>query len=304
MTYTPDLDAYFARIGYTGPREPSLRMLRNIATLHVRTIPFENLNVLLGRGINLDPAALERKLVHEKRGGYCFEQNTYLMLVLRALGFEVSTLGARVRWQVPDGTATATTHLILLIDLHHQRYIVDVGFGSMSLTAPLELDNEGEQPTPHEPRRLIRRNGRYMQQSLVAGTWCDVYEFSTADFCSADIQVANWYTSTHPESRFKLNLSAARAADGVRYTLLNREFTARYVDGRAEKREIGSHAELVETLSRIFGLNFPAETRFNAPNLIWASTAASIDEASTIGTLPANRSAFTSDVPVVKPNVL
>jgi N-hydroxyarylamine O-acetyltransferase len=269
MTFRPNLDAYFGRIGYAGPREASLRALRSIQTLHVRSIPFENLNVLLGHGIDLDPAALERKLVHEKRGGYCFEQNTYLMHVLRSLGFEVVTHGARVRWQVGDDVLTATTHLILAVELYHQRYIVDVGFGSMSLTAPLELDNEGEQPTPHEPRRIIRRNGRYMQQSLVAGEWSDVYEFSTAEFSAADILVANWYTSTHPESRFKLNLTVARAADGVRYTLLNREFTTRHLDGRAEKRELASPSELLETLDRTFGLHFAAGTQFNAPNLSW-----------------------------------
>ncbi len=269
MTFTPDLDAYFARIGYAGSREPSLRVLRAIQGLHVRKIPFENLNILLGRGINLDPVALEQKLVREQRGGYCFEQNTYLMHVLRALGFQVTTLGARVRWQVPPDTATATTHLLLLVDLHHQRHIADVGFGSMSLTAPLELDNEGEQPTPLEPRRIIRQNGRYLQQSLVAGAWSDVYEFSLAEFTPADIAVANWYTSTHPESRFQLNLTAARVGEEHRYTLFNREFIIRHLDGRADKREIGSPAELIGLLASQFGLNFPAGTRFRAANLAW-----------------------------------
>ncbi|HET7537007.1 MAG TPA: arylamine N-acetyltransferase [Candidatus Didemnitutus sp.] len=271
MPFVPDLDAYFARIGYSGPREPTLAVLRSIQLHHVRTIPFENLAVLLGRPIDLDPAAIERKLVHDRRGGYCFEQNTYLMHVLRTLGFVVSRLGARVRWQVPTEVTTATTHLLLLIELDGQRLLADVGFGSMSLAAPLVLDNEGEQSTPLEPRRIIRRNGFYLQQSLVGGLWSDVYEFWPVEFSAPDIAVANWYTSTHPESRFRLNLTAARVGDGRRYTLLNREFTVRHADGRTEKRELESPFELLSLLADQFGLVFPAGTRFSAPNLAWPS---------------------------------
>ncbi len=269
MSFTPDLDAYFARIGYSGPREPTLAVLASIQGLHVRKIPFENLDVLRSRPIDLDPASLERKLVRDRRGGYCFEQNTYLMQVLHALGFETSALGARVRWQLSPQTLTATTHLLLLVEIQNHRYIADVGFGSMSLTAPLELDTEERQSTPLEPRRIVRRNGFYLQQSFVGGDWADVYEFSPTEFSAADIGVANWYTSTHPESRFRLNLTAACVGDNRRHTLFNREYTIRHADGRAEKRDLASAAELLEVLANPFGLEFPPGTRFNAPNLAW-----------------------------------
>ena len=82
MSYTPDLPAYFARIGLHGERQPTLDLLRAIVHAHVSSIPFENLDVLLGRGISLDPTAVERKLVHDRRGGYCFEQNSLLLHVL------------------------------------------------------------------------------------------------------------------------------------------------------------------------------------------------------------------------------
>src|SRR6185369_8535357 len=89
-----NLDAYFARIGYTGPREPTLAVLDDIVARHTCTIPFENLDVLLGRGISLADDAVERKLVSDVRGGYCFEQNSLLQRALMALGFVVKPLSA------------------------------------------------------------------------------------------------------------------------------------------------------------------------------------------------------------------
>jgi len=105
-----DLDAYFARTGYTGPRTPTLETLHGLVRAHVQTIPFENLDVLLGKPIDLEPAALMQKLVHDRRGGYCFEQNTLLLEVLTALGFHVRPLSARVRWQRPRDYTPARTH--------------------------------------------------------------------------------------------------------------------------------------------------------------------------------------------------
>jgi N-hydroxyarylamine O-acetyltransferase len=92
-----DIEAYFTRIGYSGPRQPTIAMLREIVAKHPAAIPFENLDVLLGRVPPLDPGSLHDKLIRHRRGGYCFEHNTLLMSVLRATGFEVAGLAARVR---------------------------------------------------------------------------------------------------------------------------------------------------------------------------------------------------------------
>jgi N-hydroxyarylamine O-acetyltransferase len=96
-----NLDAYFARIGYEGPREPTLAVLPALSAAHTRSIPFENLDVLLGRPIKLEIDAIFQKLVCDRRGGYCFEQNGLLLHVLDELGFQVAPLSARVRWQRP-----------------------------------------------------------------------------------------------------------------------------------------------------------------------------------------------------------
>jgi N-hydroxyarylamine O-acetyltransferase len=103
-----DLDAYFERIGYDGERAPTLATLRAIHARHATMIPFENLSPLLRQPVRLDLASLQDKLLHQGRGGYCFEQNLLLRAVLLALGFQVRGLAARVRWNVPDEVVTAS----------------------------------------------------------------------------------------------------------------------------------------------------------------------------------------------------
>ena len=264
-----DLDAYFARIGYSGARAPTLAVLAEIQRRHVYSIPFENLDIHLGRPIRIDLPSITQKLIAGKRGGYCFEQNTLLRAALRALGFKVTSLIGRVRWLVPVDEETALTHMLLMVEIEGERWLADVGFGSGSLTAPLRIDTEEPQPTPHEPRRIIQREGVYIQQSNMPGEWTDVYHFTLRPAPDVDFQVGNWYTSTFPQSRFRLNLSIARADEGLRYSLLNREFTSRYKDGRVEKRQVSSPEELLGILSRYFHLEFPVGTRFEAPNAKW-----------------------------------
>ncbi|HEY6175060.1 MAG TPA: arylamine N-acetyltransferase, partial [Kofleriaceae bacterium] len=124
-----DLDRYFARIGYDGPRDATLATLNGIANAHVQAIPFENLDVLLGRGIDLDLDAVQRKLVDDRRGGYCFEQNSLLLAVLGELGFEARPLSARVRMQRPRDFVPARTHLVVRVELDGP-WLADVGIGS------------------------------------------------------------------------------------------------------------------------------------------------------------------------------
>jgi N-hydroxyarylamine O-acetyltransferase len=249
---TPDLAAYFARVGYTGPRDATVATLTAIHQHHARAIPFENLDVLLGRGISLEPAAIERKLVRDRRGGYCFEQNGLLRDVLRALGFRVTPLIARVRWQVPDHVVTALTHMVLRVDLGDHAFIADVGFGSRSLFTPLALEFDREQTGSLDPRRLMPRGSLVVHQTRTDDTWGDVYHFTLDEAPAVDFELGNWFTSTHPQSRFKLNLVAARAGDGCRSALFNREFTVRHADGRAEKRELATPDELLGVLAEFF----------------------------------------------------
>jgi N-hydroxyarylamine O-acetyltransferase len=262
MLTPADLDAYLARIGFEGSRDPSHATLAQIQHRHVCSIPFENLDIQLGRGIRIDLPSIVQKLVHNQRGGYCFEQNALLRAVLVTLGYQVTPLLARVRWLVPPEQETALTHMVLVVEIDGERWLVDGGFGSGSLTAPLRIDLTAPQPTPHDPRRVVRRGELYVQQTTLTGDWSDLYLFTLQPALNIDYEVANWYTSTAPQSRFMLNLVAARADEGRKYTILNREFTTRWNDGRVEKHEISSGDELLEVLASHLNLRFPAGTRF------------------------------------------
>ncbi len=271
--FRPDLDAYCARVGYTGSRTPTLATLHAITAAHTRAIPFENLDVLLGRGIDLDPATVFAKLVTARRGGYCFEQNGLLLGVLEAMGFDVAPISARVRWQRPRDFTPPRTHVFLRVELDGASWLTDVGVGGMSLTSALRLEPDVEQATPHEPRRLTREGARWFHQARLGDAWHDVCEFTLEEMPFIDRLLGNWFTSAHPESHFKHRLLVARAGDaaGARHTLLNREYTVRARDGVAVSRAIGSPAELLDVLASEFGLVFAAGTAFACAGLDWSS---------------------------------
>lgn len=265
-----DLDAYCTRIGYTGSRAPTLATLHAITGHHAAAIPFENLDVLLGRGISLDLAAIVQKLVHDRRGGYCFEQNFLLLSVLEALGFRTAPWSARVRWQRPRDFTPPRTHLFVRVELAGEVWLTDVGIGGRSLTSAIRFEPGREQATPHEPRRIVHEDGRYFHQVRLGGDWLDLCEFTGEEMPAIDRELANWWTSAHPESKFRQNLAVARAPrDGSRVTINNREFALRQADGRVEQREIASPDELLGLLAAHFGLHFPAGTRFGPPGSPW-----------------------------------
>lgn len=275
MSFTPDLDAYFARIGYRDDRAPTLDTLNGIIRAHVTAIPFEALDVLGGAGVDLDPAAVERKLVHARRGGYCFEHNSHLLHVLLALGFDATPLSARVRVQRPRWFTPPRTHVFVRVMLDGRPWLADVGVGALSPTCALRLDTDDEQPTPHEPRRIVS-DGKYGGPHLVrfhqvryADGWHDVCEFTGEEMPEIDREVSNWYTSTHPRSHFRDRLIVARATSDGRIVLVNRELSFRDANGIATTRMLTTPDELLAVLAEHFALHFPAGTRFPCPGLDW-----------------------------------
>jgi N-hydroxyarylamine O-acetyltransferase len=259
-----NLDAYFVRIGYAGPRAPTRATLHAISLHHATSIPFENLDVILGRGISLDPAAIERKLVHDRRGGYCFEQNNLLRLVLRALGYRVTPIGARVRWQIPRDIMPARTHLFLRVHLPEGDWLADVGMGSASLTGAVPLEFDRELPTPHETRRLERADGRMFHQLWTGDEWIDACEFTLDEMHPIDCEVANWWTSASPASHFKSQVVAGMALrDGTRKGIRGGEFTHRRGGEVLDKIAIESSDHALELLAEHFGVRLPAGTQLS-----------------------------------------
>jgi N-hydroxyarylamine O-acetyltransferase len=257
-----DLDAYLGRIGYEGPREASLEVLRDLQRLHPKALPFENIDPFLHRPVRLDAASLERKMVRGRRGGYCFEHNLLFGHALRAMGFRVRGLAARVLWNRPEGTITPRGHMLSLVEFGAHTMICDVGFGVMTLTGPLELVAHESQKTPHEVYRLVPTTEGYRLESLLEGEWRPLYRFGMEEQFECDYEVTNYYLSTREGSHFRSGLMAARAWEGGRYTLSNTTLKIRHKDGLMEQRELGSVEEIAAVLDEVFLVTVPDRAAF------------------------------------------
>lgn len=248
-----ELDAYFARIGYAGPRTPTLETLRALHLLHPAAIPFENLDVVLGRGVDLAPAAVDAKLIHGRRGGYCFEQNSLFKRALTTLGFKVESLIARPRWGRPLEEVWPRTHMSLRVRLDGVDWLADVGFGACMLTAPLRLDLESRQPTAFEPFRLRPVDGEFRLEVEIAGDWRAVCDLAPSPQTDADFIAPNWFTSTHPDSIFRQRLIVSRTMPEVRYSLADNRLVIRKPGAAAEERILDADG-IEHALRELFGL--------------------------------------------------
>lgn len=263
MPHSIDLKAYLQRIGYDAPVAPDLSTLRALAVAHAAAIPFENLSPLLGEAVELTPEAVERKLVRAHRGGYCFEQNLLFAEALRAVGFEVSGLIARVLWKRAEDAITPHTHMLLRIELAGESWLADVGFSGQTLTGALRLRAGIEQPTTHEPFRLMMIDGDWRMQSLVHGQWLSLYRFDLRRTWPVDYAVANYYVSTWPESSFVTNLVVSRTDAERRLSLRNHAFTVRRLDREPERRTLRDAAQIRQVLEREFLLRVPEHPRLD-----------------------------------------
>jgi N-hydroxyarylamine O-acetyltransferase len=259
-----DIEAYCARIGYSGPRDPTHRVLESLVEHHALALPFENLDVLLERPIRLDAPSLQAKMVRDRRGGYCFEHNTLLAGVLGQMGFDVSAHLGRGRWRVPPGVTLPRTHMVLTVALAGERYLVDGGYGGVGLTSPLKLGCSDPQPSLFEEQRISTSTEGWLVQARIAGEWRDLYTFVDDPVPAIDFEVANWYTATHPASRFRQNLIVSCATREARHVLFNRELTT-YGRTAKEATTVDGPDDLLAALSSRFGLRFPAGTSFAPP---------------------------------------
>lgn len=251
-----DLEAYLARIGHTGPRRADRSTLAALLYAHALAIPFENLDPWRGRQVALDLVSLQRKLVEQPgRGGFCYEQNLLLGAALRALGYAVTDLAARVSWGVAPGVVRPRTHMLMLVELDAERFIVDAGFGGRTLSAPLSLDDRAPQATPHGRARVVQdEGGLFRVDADVAGEWRSLYSFDLQPQRLADYEVTSWYLCSHPASLFRQVLVAVRPLADGRWTLRDRVLNFHAADGRVDTILLASIEDLrnaLETKLRI-----------------------------------------------------
>lgn len=281
-----DLDRYFSRIGYAGPRAATLETLTALHAAHVEAIPFENLSPFLGAPVLLDPEALEEKLVASQRGGYCFEHNLLFSHVLEALGFRVRWLSARVKWNVPVDAVLPRTHMALLVDIQDDTYLADVGFGGMTLRLPLRFVVGIEQEARHERFRILGARHDFLLQARLREEWISIYRFDLQEQLLADYEVANWYTSTHPRSIFTTRLLMARMDPTSRHTLFNHRLSIHRQDGTTEHRDVETATELRKIFVDTFHIEVPDAPDLDARLERFLSRVKTEGSASQLGEVP------------------
>ncbi len=254
-----DVPAYLQRIGYSGERGADAGVLDALHLAHATRIPFENLDVLFGRPISLELDDLQDKLVQRRRGGYCFEQNKLFAAALREFGFPVTALAARVRAR--QSIVLPRTHMCLLVRASGRDWIADVGFGGEGPLQPVPMSGEPVRQFLWTYRVMEESPGIRVLQIQRDQGWVDLYAFSLEPQEDVDFEMANYYVSTHPKSRFVRTLTVQLPAPERRQILRDRELTTDTGSGM-HSVVIGDDGEMLEVLAQKFGLVLSAGTRF------------------------------------------
>jgi len=247
-----DLDAYLRRIGDPGRSAPDLASLRRLHRAHLRTIPYENLDVLLGRELSIDGDRAFEKLVRGRRGGWCFEMNALFASALDAAGFRVSTLASvikRDRWS----RAEEGVHPLLRIDLD-QPYLADVGFGD-GLREPIPL-----RPGLHRQGELTflleRLDSEWWRLHNHAAASIPYYDFTLEPADRARLLAASEWLRTSSASPHLRNAVCQRHLDGGMVVLLGRGL-CRLQGQRTSVRLLDDAEAYVTVLRRVFGIDCP-----------------------------------------------
>lgn len=254
-----DLDAYLARIGYAGALAPTPETLAALQRAQMRTVPFEDLDVQLGRPISLAEDAIFGKLVREGRGGWCFEVNGLFSRALEALGFRITRLAARV-WIGPPGPPGPPTHQLTLVETGGRRWIADVGFGGYGPFDPLPLEAGREETQRGERFRIVEGPYGYMLQTEVGGEgWRDLYSFDLHPKLPVDYVPANHFLQHDPSSIFVHRVLCAVVTDEGR-TILDHD-ALKFRRGSETRERPVPREELAAALREHFGLELAPDAR-------------------------------------------
>lgn len=266
--------SYLARIGIDSVPPVDVGGLTIIQRAHRLAIPFENLDIPLGRGIDVAPDAVAAKLVGQRRGGYCFEQNGLFLGRLTAMGFAARPLLARVWLGVTPGDVPPRTHMLVLVTVDGREWIADVGFGG-SFTPPLPLEDGAHAETPDGARHRLRRvtlpgdpDGRWLleRNGVAEATdgrstgegWQPQYSFGETVVIPADIAQANHWTATRPGTRFTTHCIASRILPDGFAALTDRRLSV-YRGGDTHIRTIEGPTDYRMVMSDLFGIALTVE---------------------------------------------
>jgi N-hydroxyarylamine O-acetyltransferase len=264
MRHDFPLDAYLARIGWSAPADATPETLVALHRAHALAIPFENIDPFSGIPVSLEPAVLVEKMIHRRRGGYCFEQNGLFLAALRALGFRTRSLMARV--QISDDCYGIRSHQITLVECGGTRWLADVGFGGNGLleAIPFELECEFDQHLDRY-RILPDADHGYRLEHRLADRWRALYAFSLDPFSDDDYAVVNYFISRSPDSTFTKIPICVRTLETERRLIVANEYKVRPAGGHATTTVISTAAELRATLTGPLGIPLPPDHDLPAP---------------------------------------
>jgi N-hydroxyarylamine O-acetyltransferase len=245
-----DVSSYLNRIGYRGPRDVSVETLRGLHIHHLLAVPFENLDIHMGRRIVLDEEMVVHKIVEERRGGFCYELNGAFCALLRTLGFEVSMLSAGVARE-EGGFDPPFDHMALFVQLE-ERWLADVGFGD-SFREPLLLDDRGEQEQDGEAYRLIEDGEHLILERRETDLWKPQYRFTLEPYQYADFADMCHYHQTSPESPFTRRRTCTLATPEGRVTVTGHRLITT-IKGTKTERELAGEDEWSSALREYFGI--------------------------------------------------
>jgi N-hydroxyarylamine O-acetyltransferase len=249
----PDVAAYVERINYRGPLEPTIDTLRGLHRAHHLAVPFENLDIHLGRAITLDESQFFDKIVNRRRGGFCYEMNGLFAALLRGLGFDVTLLSARVGSE-KGGFGPEFDHLTLLVQLE-ERWLADVGFGD-SFREPLRLDYAGEQAQDGEAYRIAQEGDLWKLLRSEGSEWNVEYVFTLRPRLLADFAGMCHYHQTSPESHFTRGRICSLATPGGRISLADTRLIITDMGVRREE-QLGGEQDYAAALWQRFGIKLP-----------------------------------------------
>jgi N-hydroxyarylamine O-acetyltransferase len=259
------LDAYLARLGWTGPVEPTLPMLTALTRAHIASIPFENVDVLLGRGIRIDLDGICQKIIAGRRGGYCFEHGTLFQAAIDRIGFRSTAHAARVLTLVPRQQA-ARTHMFLTVEIDGDSFLVDPGFGGHGPLVPVPVREGADARDGADRHRMVRRDDEWVLEAEIDGRLVPLWTSTLEPQFPVDFEVANHWVSTAAASPFVNRLMLRALMPGGRTSVMNRDVSL-LRGGRAEKYQLADRAALRQLLADHFGFDLPEVERLRVPHV-------------------------------------
>jgi N-hydroxyarylamine O-acetyltransferase len=259
------LDGYLVRLGWSGPLQPTLATLTALLRAHMARIPFENLDVLLGRRVPIDLDSVYAKLVTARRGGYCYEHSTLFRAALEQVGFQPVSHAARVVMVAPR-SASPRTHMFLTVSIGGETFVLDPGFGGAGPLVPVKLVEDREVREGPDAHRMTRRDGEWVLEGRIGGAMTPLWMSTLEAESPIDFEMANHFTSTWADSPFVNRLMLRALTPEGRVSVMNRDVTISR-DDLVEKTQLADRAALRTLLAAHFGIDLPEVDRLRVPSV-------------------------------------